>query len=75
MTQARREAVLALVREVGLARPRDVEARGMPGRYLGQLAREGLLDKVGRGLYAPADTTVSEYRSLAEVAKRTPRMV
>ena len=38
MTQARREAVLDLVREAGLARPRDLEARGVPGRYLGQLA-------------------------------------
>ena len=75
MTQVRREAVLALVREVGLARPRDLEARGVPGRYLGQLAREGLLDKVGRGLYAPAGAAVSEHRSLAEAAKRTPRGV
>ena len=75
MSQARREAVLDLVREAGLARPRDLEARGVPGRYLGQLAREGLLEKVGRGLYAPAGAVVSEHRSLAEVAKRTPRGV
>ena len=50
MTQAHREAVLDIVREAGLARPRDLESWGMPGWYLGQLAREGLLEKVGRGL-------------------------
>ena len=47
----------------------------MPSWYLRQLAREGLLEKVSRGLYAPADAAVSEHRSLAEVAKRTPRGV
>ena len=47
----------------------------MPGWYLGQLAREGLLEKVGRGLYAQAGAAVSEHRSLAEAAKLTPRGV
>ena len=75
MTNARREAVLELVREFGLARPRDLEARGLSGRWLGRLAREGLLEKVSRGLYAPAEAEASEHRSLAEVAKRTPRGV
>ena len=75
MAPARRAAVLDLVREVGLARPRDLEALGLPGRYLGLLAREGLLERVGRGLYAPVGGAVSEHRSLAQVAKRTPRGV
>ena len=75
MAPARRAAVLDLVREVGLARPRDLEAQGLPGRYLGLLAREGLLERVSRGLYAPVGGAVSEHRSLAQVAKRTPRGV
>ncbi len=75
MRSERRTLVLDLVQRAGMARPRDLEAHGIPGRYLGQLAREGLLEKVGRGLYAPADAAVSEHRSLAEVAKRTPRGV
>ncbi len=75
MTLVHRAAALDLVRRAGLVRPRDLEAQGIPGRYLGQLAREGLLEKIGRGLYAPADIAASEHRSLAEVAKRTPRGV
>lgn len=70
-----RTMVLDLVQRAGLARPRELEAQGIPGRYLGQLAREGLLEKVGRGLYAPAGVAASEHRFLAEVAKRTPRGV
>jgi len=75
MGTERSTMVLDLVKRAGLARPRDLEAQGMPGRYLGQLAREGVLEKVGRGLYALADAAPSEHRSLAEVAKRTPRGV
>lgn len=75
MAQERRRAVLAFVREAGLARPRDLESRGIRGSYLGRLAREGLLEKVGRGLYTLAGAAVSEHRSVAETAKRTPRGV
>ena len=63
------------MREAGLARARDLESRGMAGWYLGQLARAGVLEKVGRALYALAGAAVSEHRPLAETAKRTPRGV
>lgn len=67
------DRVLDLVREVGVIRPRDLEAAGISGSYLSRLARNGELDRVGRGLYTLVDAAPSEHRSLAEVAKRVPR--
>ena len=75
MGHAATQEILDFVREAGLIRPRDLEAAGVPGGYLARLARRGLLEKVGRGLYTPAGAAPDEHRSLAEVAKRTPRGV
>ena len=61
--------------EAGLVRPRDLESVGVPGGSLAQLARRGLLERLGRGLYAVSGAAPSEHRSLAEVSKRTPRGV
>jgi predicted transcriptional regulator of viral defense system len=65
--------VLNLVREAGVARPRDLVAAGIPGNYLGRLARRGLLVRIGRGLYTLPDGYAGEHHSLAEAAKRVPR--
>ena len=75
MVHVMTDKVLDLVREVGVIRPRDLEAAGIPGSYLSRLARNGELDRVGRGLYTLVDAAPSEHRSLAEVAKRVPRGV
>ena len=70
-----RDNILDLVREAGVVRPRDLEAAGLAGSYLSRLARQGELERVGRGLYTLAGAPPSEHRSLAEVAKRVPRGV
>ena len=75
MSKAGTEEILDLVREAGLVRPRDLESAGVPGGSLAQLAQRGLLERLGRGLYAVPGAAPSEHRSLAEVSKRTPRGV
>ena len=75
MVRATTDNVLDLAREVGVIRPRDLEAEGIPGSYLSRLAHAGELDRVGRGLYTLAGASPTEHRSLAEVAKRVPRGV
>ena len=75
MVRAMRDSILDLVREVGVIRPRDLEAAGIPGSYLSRLAHAGELDRVGRGLYSLAGASLTEHRSLAEAAKRVPRGV
>ena len=75
MSKLGTEEILDLVREAGLVRPRDLEPAGVPGGSLAQLAQRGLLERLGRGLYALPGAAPSEHRSLAEVSKRTPRGV
>jgi predicted transcriptional regulator of viral defense system len=67
--------VLALVREAGVLRPRDLANYGIAREYLRRLQRRGLLERVDRGLYVLPDTPVTERHSLAEAAKRIPHGV
>ena len=67
--------IIELATELGIIRPRDVEAEGIPREYLLRLHREGTLVRIGRGLYVLPDALTSEFASLAEVARRVPKAV
>jgi len=69
----KRDEALALVRELGVARPRDLERRGIPHDYLQRLIAEGLLERSARGLYRLVGSDVTEFHSLAEVSTRVPQ--
>jgi len=69
------DRVMELVREIGVVRPCDLKAKGLPQNYLWRLHSCGLLARVGRGLYAMPEGEVTENRSLAEAAKRVPHGV
>jgi len=70
-----KQKILELAKEMGLIRPRDVEAAGIHREYLLRLYRNGDLTRVGRGLYVLPEGQTSEFLSLAEVVKRTPNAV
>ena len=69
------ERALKLIREMGVVRPRDLAAYGIPPEYLRRLHARGLLDRPARGVYRAADAEVSAHSSLAEIAKRVPHGV
>jgi predicted transcriptional regulator of viral defense system len=71
----RSEQVLELARQEGLLRPRDLQAHGLSREYLHRLTEQGLLVQAERGLYLLPDAPLTEYHSLAEVAKRVPQGV
>ena len=73
MPQSIEARIAKLAQQHGSLRPRDVEAAGIPREYLLRLLRRGVLERTGRGLYWMADAPVTEYHSLAEVAKRVPQ--
>jgi predicted transcriptional regulator of viral defense system len=64
---------MALAEDRGVLRPRDLQARGIPRVYLQDLYERGLLQRLGRGVYAASDTDLSEHHSLAEVCAHAPR--
>ena len=75
MAESSQERILTLVREACVLRPRDLEAHGIPRQYLRGLREQGLVERVGRGLYIAADAEPTEHHGLAEASKRVPRGV
>jgi predicted transcriptional regulator of viral defense system len=69
------DAILDLARKEGLLRAVDLDAHGLPRVSLTRLVRQGRLTRVGRGLYALPERSVSEHSALAEVSRRHPRTV
>jgi predicted transcriptional regulator of viral defense system len=69
------QTILDLAAQRGLIRPRDLSERGLPSVALTRLVRQGLLTRVGRGLYARPDRKVSEHGTLAGVARKHPQAV
>jgi predicted transcriptional regulator of viral defense system len=67
--------LMKLARKLGLLRPRDLQAAGIPRVYLTQLVEQGELLQTGRGLYICADAALTENHSLAEAAKLVPKGV
>ena len=69
------ERLLALVRQKGMLRVRDLAAHDIHPEYLRRLCRKGLLTRTARGLYVPAEASPTENRTLAEACKRVPHGV
>ncbi len=67
--------LIKLARRIGVVRPADALAQGIPREYLARLAGDGLLVRIGRGLYVLPDARPSTHRSLAEIAKAVPQAV
>src|SRR5450432_1096024 len=61
-----------LPRAQGVVRPRDVAGQGVSRTRIQRLTESGTLERVGRGLYVPAGTRITEHHTLAEAAKRVP---
>jgi predicted transcriptional regulator of viral defense system len=69
---AYRARALDLMHGRGAVRPRDLDALGIPRHYLHLLHAEGMVERVGRGLYVPAGTDLTEHHTLAEAGARVP---
>jgi len=69
------QTILDLAAQRGLIRPRDLDERGLPSITLTRLVRQGVLTRVGRGLYAIPGRSVSEHGSLAEIARKHPQAI
>lgn len=75
MRPSKNEQLLRLMREVGVLRPRDLKAYGIPREYLRRLHQGGLVDRSSRGLYRTPDAELTLSHSLAEACKRVPHGV
>ncbi len=69
------ETLLALARKEGLIRARDLAPLGIARVALTRAVRQGLLQRLGRGLYGLPSRRVSQHATLAEAAARLPKGV
>ena len=69
------DKALKFARKHGMIRVRDATSQDIHPEYLRRLCEKGLLVKMGRGIYIPADSETSPNVGLAQVAKRLPHGV
>lgn len=67
-----REKIIQIVKRLGIVRPRDMDEYGIHRKYIQILNNQGILNRIGRGLYTLPETVPSENRSIAEAGKRVP---
>lgn len=72
MGTAGQKKALQVIRQIGIARPRDLEARGVSRTMLYRLVKQGRVRRQGRGIYIAATHRLTAAHSLAEVARRVP---
>ena len=64
------DRLVKVIRQMGLVRPGDLEAKGISRTHLYRLLNAGLVERQGRGLYVAARHKYTIHHSLAQVAKR-----
>jgi len=69
---SQKQQVINLVRSQSVVRPRDLQEHGLSKDYLYILAQEGIIERVGRGLYQWPNRDLGQYQSLIEVRKLVP---
>lgn len=73
--ESKRQQVIELLQALSVVRPKDLQARGLPKDYLYILAGEGVIERIGRGLYQWPGKDLGRNQSLAEVSIRAPKAV
>ena len=66
---------LATIKALGVFRPSDLEAVGLPRQRLYVLLEEGRVERVSRGLYVARHHAFTEHHALAQVARRVPHAI
>ena len=75
MSKTKREQVINFIREHSVVRPKDLTDVGLLRDYLYQLAQEGVIERVGRGLYQWPDRDLGRHHSLVELSKLAPKAI
>jgi hypothetical protein len=72
MDAASRDRTLRVIAKTGLVRCADLEARGVSRTQLYRFVRQGLVERLARGVYVAAGHAPTANHTLAHVAKRVP---
>jgi predicted transcriptional regulator of viral defense system len=72
MTIPQERRVLQIIRRLGIVRPAELEAHGIPRGQIYRLLRDGLVERQARGIYVASRYPLTAEHTLAHVAKRVP---
>ncbi|NOT32723.1 MAG: transcriptional regulator [Candidatus Eisenbacteria bacterium] len=72
MTAPDNDQILKILRRMGIARPADLEAHGIPRARLHHMVCDGLIERRARGIYVASAHPVTAEHTLAHLAKRVP---
>ena len=72
MGDTKKDRALRLIKELGLARPAELEAQGVSRPLLYGLVRQGHVERLERGIYVVSEHPTTARHTLAQVAKRVP---
>lgn len=75
MTISTKDRLRKVLSKADTVRTRELETAGIARTQIARLVSAGKLQKIGRGLYAPADYLGTENSALVAVAKRAPNVV
>jgi len=69
------EHIVQAFRKKNIARSCEIEAMGISREYLRKLHEQGIVQRIGYGLYSLPDGELTEHRTMAEACKRVPNGV
>ncbi len=72
MVSGTERQALQVIHRLGVVRAADIEAQGIPRRWLYRLLRQGDVERRGRGIYVASSHSYTADHALAQVAKRVP---
>ena len=72
MADSRDNQALRVIRRLGIVRPTQLEAHGVPRNRLYRLVQKGLVERRARGIYTACEHPVTAEHTLATVAKQVP---
>ena len=72
MATSGKNNLVGRIRRLGIVRPADLEAAGIPRAQLYRLVRKGLVARQARGVYVANNHSFTAEHVLAQVAKRIP---
>jgi predicted transcriptional regulator of viral defense system len=73
MANNRIEYIADIVKNTGVFRARDLDQKHIPRAYLQRLRQEGLIDRIGRGLYSVRGANITEHHTIVEASTRVPQ--
>jgi len=72
VTKASMDHAVTVLRKAGIARSRDLERAGISRTEIRRLREQGVIERVGRGLYRKSGAPITERNDLAEAARLVP---